>query len=195
MAEATQNQIRAEQLIEELFNDPELGPKLHERAAKKFGDIRPHPAELVRKTVVEPEVSAVRKELEATREQLQKALERIDARDKREEEEKTYRDMQSLVDSAVNKYGLTDEGKQKMLDRMKETKNFTDVEAAAAFVVHNAPPPPSSGPTWAPHKADFYGTANPNEAYERLHKDPDGFRDEEIARFLQNPAAYAAEAA
>ena len=53
MAEATVNQIRAEQLIEELFSDPELGPKLHARAQKKFGDIRPHPADVVSKTLVE----------------------------------------------------------------------------------------------------------------------------------------------
>ena len=195
MAEATQNQVRAEQLIETLFNDPEFGPKLYDRAQKLFGDIRPHPAQVIQKTIVEPEVAAVRGELAQTREQLSKALERLDKRDEREAEEKTYREMESAVTSAVGKYGLTEEGKQKMLDRMKENRNYTDVEAAAAFVVHNAPPAPSSGPSWAPHKTNFYGTASADEAFARLHKDPEGFRDEEIARFLKNPDQYASEAA
>jgi hypothetical protein len=74
-------------------------------------------------------------------------------------------------------------------------KNYTDVEAAATYVAHNAPPAPTSGPSWAPHKTDFYGTAKADEAYASLHKDPMGFADDEIAKFLKDPAQYAAEAA
>jgi hypothetical protein len=193
---ATQNQIRAEQLIESLFNDPEMGPKLHERAQKMFGDIREHPAQVVKATIVDPAIKAVREDNEALKEQLSKALERLDARDKREEEEKTFAQMQAAVDTAVSKYGLTEEGRQKMLDRMKETKNYTDPEGAAAAIAHDTPPPASSGPSWAPRKTDFYGTANPDEAFAKLHKDPEGaFLDDEIGKFLKNPAQYAAEAA
>jgi hypothetical protein len=194
MRPATQNQMRAEQLIEELFNDPELGPKAHDRAQKKFGDIRPHAATVIKQAVVEPEVAGIRKALEESNEKLNKALERLNARDKRDEEEKTLNELRAAVKTAVDKYSLTPEGEQKMLDWMRENKVY-NAEAAAAVVVHNAPPAPSSGPSWAPSKANFYGTASADEAFTRLHKDPIGFQDEEIAKFLQNPAQYAAEAA
>src|SRR5208282_4777649 len=93
----TQNQIRAEQLVESVFNDPELGAKLHDRAKKLFGDIKPHPASVLKETVVEPEVAAIRKQLEESNDRLSKALERLDARDKREEDEKVTGELQRSV--------------------------------------------------------------------------------------------------
>ena len=191
---ATQNQIRAEQLIEALFTDPELGAKIHERAAKMFGDIKPHANTIINETVVKPAVTVLEKRLEATQEQLAKALDLIEKREKREEEEKTVNEMRSSVKDAVSKYKLTPEGEQAMLDWMKENRVY-NAEAAAAVIVHNAPPQPTSGPSWAPHKTDFYGTAKANEAYADLHKDPMGFMDAEIGKFLKNPEQYASEAA
>jgi len=190
---ATENQLKAEQLVETVFNDPALGAPVHEFATKMFGQIKPHANTVIKKTVVEPEVAAIRKQLETTEEKLAKALERIDERDKREEEAKTVSDMRASIADARRKYGLTDEGEQKLIERMREMKNYTDVEAAAAYVVHSAPPQPTSGPSWAPHKTDFYGTAKANEAFADLHKDPMGFMDGEIAKFLKDPAQYASE--
>ena len=191
---ATQNQVRAEQLIEALFTDPELGAKIHERAAKMFGDIKSHANTIINETVVKPAVTVLEKKLEATQEQLAKALDLIEKREKREEEEKTVNEMRSSVKDAVSKYKLTPEGEQAMLDWMKENRVY-NAEAAAAVIVHNAPPQPTSGPSWAHHKTDFYGTAKANEAYADLHKDPMGFMDAEIGKFLKNPEAYASEAA
>ena len=197
MPDATENQIRAEKVIERIYNDPEfagLAPKVHEVVKTMFDNVRDPPAVTLRKTV-EPEVTAVRDELKQTKDQLAKALERLDKRDEREAEEKTFREMQSAVDAAVGKFNLTEEGKAAMLDRMKETRNYTDVEAAAAYIAHSAPPQSSSGPSWAPRKANFYGTAEADESFARLHKDPGGFLDDELQRFAKDPSKYAAEAA
>src|SRR5208282_2414523 len=84
----TQNQIRAEQLVESVFNDPDLGAKLHDRAKKLFGDLKPLPSAVIKEMVVEPEVAAIRKQLEESNEKLSKALDRLDARDRRDEDEK-----------------------------------------------------------------------------------------------------------
>ena len=195
---ASINQIRAEQLVERIFGDPEfadIAPKIHGIATKLFGgEIKEPPAVAIKKTI-EPEVSELRKALEASNEQLAKAVERMNARDRADEEAKVLREMEASVSTAVGKYGLTEEGRAKMLERMKETRNYTDVEAAAAYVAHNAPPSPSSGPSWLPRKTNFYGSADPDETFKKLHTDPAGFLDEELARFTRDPNAYASEAA
>ena len=138
--------------------------------------------------------TAAAAELRKGLEQLAKAVERIEARDRKDEETKTYSEMEQAVNAAEHEFKLTPEGRQKMLDLMKERKIY-DPQAAAALVVHKNPPEMTSGPSWAPHKTDFYGTAKADEAYASLHKDPMGFADDEIAKFLKDPAQYAAEAA
>lgn len=192
----TMNQIRAEKLVETMFLDPELGAKAHGFAAKLFPDIKPHPNTIIRQTVVEPEIASIREQNKSLEEKLAKALERLDARDKHDEEQKTLEEMRTSVKSAVSKYALTPEGEQKMLDWMRENKVY-NAEAAAAVVVHNAPPPAASGPSWAPRKNDFYGSASgKDEAFAELQKDPSGtFLDAEIGKFLKDPDQYAREAA
>ena len=193
---ATQNQIRAEQLVEDILaSDPELGARIHERARKMFGDIKPSLLDNVKKTVVEPEVAVVREQLKDTQAQLAKALERLDARDRKDDEDKTFTEMQRSVQAAVSKYALTKEGEQKMLDWMKENKVY-NAEAAAAVVVHNAPPPASSGPSWSPRKNNYYdASGEAEEALKLLHRSPDDFTDAEIDKFLKDPDEYTRNAA
>lgn len=196
MGEATPNQLRAERLIESIFSsDPDLAKALHAKAEAIFGEKIATPRVAATKAaIVEPEVARLENDLKASKEQLAKALERLDARDKKEADDKAFSDMKSSVDSAVKKFGLTEEGKNLLLDRMKETGNYTDPEAAAALIVHQHPPI-SPSPSWAPHNADYYGTKKKDENFELLHKDPEGFRDDHIARFLKDPEAYRNEAA
>lgn len=191
---ATQNQIRAEQLVEAILaSDPDLGAKIHERAQKMFGDIKPSLLDNVKKTVVEPEVAGLRKELEDTRSLLAKALERLDSRDQKDAEDKTYNEMERSVQAAVAKFSLTDEGKAKMIDLMKERKVY-DPEAAAALVIHQNPPQPTSGPSWAPRRNNYYET-EAEEARKLLHASPEQFQDAEIEKFLKDPDQYTRDAA
>jgi len=183
---ATANQLRAEQLLEDLWKDPEFGPKIRVKAKEKFADIQ------IPEDIVAPVVADLRKENDALRTQMGSVLDRLTKREEKEAEDLAFRQMEDSVNAAVGKYGLTEEGRTRMLDRMKETKAF-DVEAAAAYVAHATPPAPTSGPSWAPQKANFYGTAEADEAFKKLHKDPIGYMDDELNLFVRDPDKYTAE--
>jgi len=183
---ATPNQLRAELLLEDLWKDPEFGPKLRVKAKAKFNDIQ------IPEDLVEPALVDIRKQNETLQAQLGAVVEKLNKREEKEAEERTFREMEASVNAAVNKYGLTEEGRGRMLDRMKETKAF-DVEAAAAFVAHATPPAPTSGPSWAPQKANFYGSADADKAFEKLHRDPIGYMDDELNQFVRDPDKYTAE--
>ena len=186
---ATQNQIRAEALLEALWGSADLGPKIRKVAKERFPDIR------LPEETVDPVVAPLREENEALRKRFDELSERLESREKRESEEKSFRDLEASVDRAVKKFGLTDEGRSAMLDRMKETKNFTDVEAAAAFIAHSTPPQPSAGPTWAAgaQKLNLFGSAEADKSYERLHRNPEAYLEDELRTFARDPDKYVTE--
>ena len=183
---ATQNQIRAEQLIEKLFASADLGPKIRKAAKEIFPDIR------VPEDMVDPVLAPLREENEVLKKRFEALSEKFEEREKKESESQTFRELENAVNAAVSKFKLTDEGRAAMLDRMKETKNFTDVEAAAAWVAHSAPPQQTAGPSWAEgsSKANLFGSAERDERYARLHTNPDGFLDDELRSFARDPDAY-----
>ncbi len=181
---ATQNQLRAEQLIFSLWNDPEYGPKIREAAKKQFGDI---------KTLEDdPVVGSIKAQNDALSKKLDEALTRLNKRDEDDEQTKTFRQMEEAVGAAQRKFALTDEGRAKMLDRMKETKNFSDPEAAAAWVSHSTPPETPKS-TFSPAKTDFYGSASFDESWKKLHLNPDKYVDDELTLFSKDPDKYTAE--
>ena len=181
---ATTNQIRAEQLIFSLWNDPEYGPKIREAAKKQFGDI---------KTLEDdPVVGSIKSENENLKKALDEVRARLNKRDEEDEQAKTFRQMEEAVSAAQRKFGLTDEGRAKMLDRMKETKNFGDPEAAAAWVSHSSPPE-TPKPTWSPTKLNLFGSAEVDESYRTLHTNPDKYLDDQLTEFVRDPDKYVAE--
>ena len=179
--------IRSAQLIEELWNDPEYGPVVRARAKKKFGDIR------TPEDAIAPVVNSIEAKHKKLEEQLGAVLKKLEERDAKEAEQETFRSLQSKVESAVSKFNLTEEGRAKMLDRMKETGNYTDPDAAAALIAHSAPPAPVSGPNWAPQNLNLFGSSTADEKFAALHKDPVGFMDSELSEFVSNPDKYVAE--
>lgn len=192
MAEATPNQIRAEQLVEALWRDSELGAKVRTAAKAKFGDhIR------IPEDDVEPLLATER----AERAKLQKQYEELAAwraeREAKEAEAATFEKLRGGVDKAVREYSLTDEGRAKMLDRMKETGNLSDPDAAAAWVVSKTPPAPVVGPSWAPQNLDLknniFGTRD-DERLKALHRDPGKYLDAELVLWQRDPEGYAKEA-
>jgi hypothetical protein len=88
---------------------------------------------------------------------------------------------------------LTSDGLDKMVERMKATKNYSDAEAAAAWVAQQMPAPAAPGPTWAPKSMDLFGTKNANEKYKALHADPLAFADAELMEFSRDPDKYVRE--
>ena len=101
--------------------------------------------------------------------------------------------MQSRLEAARSKFNLTDHGLQLAVDRMKETGNYADAEAAAAWVIQSAPKPAAPGPTWAPSAADFYGSKNASDEWAMLHKDPQAYQDAQLNAFVADPDGYTRE--
>lgn len=84
--------------------------------------------------------------------------------------------LRSDIDGAVKKFGLDDEGKTKMLERMKATNSF-DVEAAGAWVAHQAPKPKIiTDHGIGAMSADLFGTTKQDDAFKDLHTGGDPFR-------------------
>lgn len=184
---ATQTEIRAAQLVERLWGSADLGPKVREEAKRLFPDIQlPEEA---------PAIAPIAAESAAMRARLEKLEADIAARDAKAGEEKTFRELEQAVNTAVSKFGLTDEGRAAMLDRMKETKNFTDVEAAAAWVAHSKPPAPTAGPSWAigNQRANLFGSAEKDERFKALHLDPEGYLESELRAFAADPDRYTSD--
>jgi outer membrane murein-binding lipoprotein Lpp len=188
MAEASKAQIRAEQLINKLWHDGEIGAKLQNAAASMFEDVKPDATKYA--PVVAPlqsKVDKLEKDLAAEREARAKEAA---ARD----EDRIKSTLTKKLDSARQEFGLTDAGFDMMVQRMKETGNFADPNAAAAYIVAKAPPQNVRGPTVGPQSYDpYFGLKDGDERRKRLHRDPERFRDEEIGEFLSDPDRYLRE--
>ena len=179
----TQNQLRAEQLIYDLWNDSEFGPKVRALAKKKFNDI---------KTVDDdPTVASIRAENADLKKKFDELQEQFNKRAEERQQAQTQRELEAGIDAAQRKFALTEEGRIKMLDLMKERRIF-DPEAAAALVAHSTIPE-APKPTWQPTKANLFGSAESEDKYKKLHTNPDGFLDDEFNKFFSNPDEYVAE--
>ena len=178
---------RLKVLAEALWNDRELGPKVQAKAKEMFPDAKTNA------DVVDPWLNPLREQ----NEKLAKDLE--DLRKERAEEKKAAseasmkRSLEESLDNARKAYNLTDEGFDKMVSRMKETNNYSDAEAAAAWVASKTPPAPVEGPTWAPQTLDLWGTGKRDESMALLHRDPMAFADSQFAAFVRDPEGFTNE--
>jgi hypothetical protein len=187
MAEATQAQIRAAALIERLLADSSVGAKVRSEAKAMFEDVS-FPEDRL-----EPLTAPLAAENAALRERLDKmeadrAAERVAA-----EESAAQRTFENRVAEAKSKYALSAEGVEAVLNRMKETGNYTDVDATAAWFVQANPP------AKAPKNAYGSGTINIFEGgdadeYKELMRNPDQFLDAQLNKFANDPDHYVAEA-
>ena len=181
---ATKAQLRAAELIEALWNDAELGPKVQELAAKKYPDVR------TSAQTFEPLVSPLKAQLESMSAELKKERDERLAEKKAAEEASSRRTMEQSLEEARKNYNLTEEGFNTMIDRMKSTGNYTDADAAAAWVASKTPPTPVAGPTWAPQDMNMFGSKEQDEKFAMLHKNPEKFFDSEAAEMLRDPDKY-----
>jgi len=187
---ATQAQLRAAELIDSLWNDPDIGAKIQAKAKEKFPDVRTSDEGLI------PHLEPLKKQNEA----LQKRLDEMEAerktereaaaKEREEAEKKTY---EQRIAAARDAYNLTEEGFDKMIARMKETGNYQDPDAAAAWVASKNPPPPPPGPTFGPQSLNLYGSEKADDRYKSLHRDPQRYMDEELTEFVRDPDKYVRE--
>ena len=105
--------------------------------------------------------------------------------------------LRSDLGAAQKKFGLDDEGLNKVIQRMKD-KNNPDVEAAAAWVASQVPKPqPVADHGIQSVSADLFGTTKKEDAYAELHTGGDPFKpggwfDQQAIKILNEPAEQAA---
>ena len=194
MAEATAEQVRAQQLIESLWLDGKLGPELHKKAKELFPDIRtPSDSTALLAAQMEERFSSKfdeqAKELERLR--AERAAEKAETEKLAAEKQKVTYEQQ--INAARDAYNLTEEGFDKMVARMKETGNYTDPESAAAWVASKTPPKPVSGPAFGPQDLNLFGSSQQDEKMAALHRDPQRYMDMELTEFVRDPDKYVRE--
>jgi len=175
---------RSKELVDALWNDGEVGKKIQQAAKAKWNDIRT--TEDVVSPIVEPHLN----KLKQMEEKYEKLLEERLEEKRVAEDERVKLKLEEQLEKARRDYNLTEEGFNQMIDRMKATGNYSDAEAAAAYVASKAPPAKVAGPTWAPQDLDLFGSKNRNDALVELHRDPMGYMDSQLTEFVSDPDKY-----
>jgi hypothetical protein len=175
---------RSKELIDALWNDGEVGKKIQAAAKAKWDDIRT--TDDIMSPIVEPHLN----KMKALEEKYEKLLEERLEEKRAAEDERVKLKLEEQLEKARRDYNLTEEGFNQMVDRMKATGNYSDAEAAAAYVASKAPPAKVAGPTWAPQDLDLFGSKNRNDALVELHRDPMGYMDSQLTEFVSDPDKY-----
>ena len=175
---------RYRKVAESAWNDPEIGPKFQAKAKSLFPDAKTN------EDVVGPMLAPYKNELEMTRKELKEFRDTVEAERKERADAQQKQSLQDALEGARRAYNLTEEGFDKMVARMKETGNYSDAEAAAAYVASKTPPAPVAGPSWAPQDLNLFGSKRGDEAFKQLHLDPQGYMDAQLDEFVKDRDGY-----
>jgi hypothetical protein len=180
---------RAQALVDKLWGDKSATGAAVRKAAKEM-----YPDITIPDEQAEIAAAPIKAEMEEIKGQLKTALDRLTAREKADDDMRVENDLAVKITSAAREFGLTESGKNKMMERMKETGNYTDAQAAAAYVVSQMPKPaPSNSPSWLPEAANLFGSQQREEQFESLHKDPRKYMDDQLREFARDPDKYVAD--
>lgn len=184
-------EVRARKLLDELLVDPKIGGDVRAKAKELFSDVS-FPEDRMA-----PVVDRLAQESKARADALEAELKAIREERAAEKEAATARaqeiSLENAVKSARERFNLTDEGMNKMLDHMKATGNYTDAMGAAAYIASQTPPAKVSGPSWAPQALNLFGSNRVDEALADLHNDPIGYQDKVLSQFVADPDGFVAE--
>jgi hypothetical protein len=164
---------RSRDLIARAWSDPNLRPGLKAHVKAVMPDYRLPDDDF------EVLTAPIRQQNEALAKQVGDLVETLKKRDedaaKRDQE---HRDAQyaERFEAACQRFNLTDEGRQKVIDRMKETGAYGDPLAAAAYIVSQEPPAAPTGALWGNNTLNFAASAEKSdtERYKLLHSGLDG---------------------
>lgn len=179
-------EARALRLFQALLADPKTRTQVREKTKELFPDSS------FPEDHLNPTIQPLQDQMAALQEQNAALLKRLDDRDTQDREAAETRTLEQRLEAARSKYNLSGEGFDKMVERMKETGNVQDAEAAAAWVVQSMPPPEQPGPSWATTGFDFFAD-HEQAALESLHTDPMAYQDAQLLEFTKNPEKYVRE--
>lgn len=177
---------RLRDLTNKLWADKDLGPRVQAFAKQMYPDAKTDV------DVVNPYLDPIREENAKLAEKIAKMEAAQAAREAEAEKKAGETSFKDMLDKVRRDYSLTDEGLDKVVQRMKDAGAY-DAEAAAAWVARQTPPPASPGPTWAPQHLNLFGSRDKDESMAQLHRDPQGYMDAQLSEFVKDPDRYVAE--
>jgi hypothetical protein len=170
-------------LLDQLWNDPEQGAVVRQRAKALNPNIKipeDHPAAV-----------AANKKIATMEETLGKLSEEFTTYRTSVENERAETSLRRQLGEVQTRFGLTDEGMQGTIKLMQD-RHIADPEAAALLYQNSLPKPkPTSGfNRMFDTRADLFGTTRQDDAWEKLHTDPDGFFNDVVNQvFTEMPIA------
>lgn len=182
---------RSQKLVDALWADKTVGASVRARAKELFPDVS------IPEDNINPLIAPVREQMDALKAELDKEREERAAERKEREETSQRQSMEQMLDAARNRFNLTDDGFDKMVARMKETGNYQDAEAAAAWVAQQQPAPQvGNKANFLPKRLDFFehtGEGEASEDFKLLHRDPVAYMDKSLNDFVNDPDKYIRE--
>ena len=180
---------RVRDAFNKLWADTDLGPQVRKKVKELYPDVA------LPEDAAEPVVAPLRAQLDRLEAENAKMREEREAEKAAAAERSAQQSINDRLDAARKRFNLTEEGFDMMVAHMKETQNYTDAEGAAAWVVQQTPPPKPTGPYLGPQNINLFGTAEKDERFALLHKDPMGaFLDQEFRDFTADPDKYIRDA-
>ena len=182
---------RAHELLLALWNDKDVGARIQAKAKEKWPEDVTTSQERL-----DPYLQPLLDGQKALQDQLKKFEEDREADRKAAKERDDASNQKNFEDSiakASKAYNLTAEGFELMVKRMKDTGNYGDPEAAAAWVASKTPPEPGPAKKFGPQNINLFGTHERDERLAELHRDPLAYMDRELAEFVSDPDKYTRE--
>lgn len=177
----------AEAFLNDLGNDGEIGITVKQRAEKKF-NVK-HPDLVARQQIEDTLVKPLRAELEESKKNFKDVDERLTKFQNENLNAKEEVALEKKLRNAQSQYGLTDEGLNKAINRMK-AEGHTDIDAAASWVVGQEPKAkPASAPNYMPQDFNLFGSSEIDEQWRGLNENPVKFADKEIANIMNDFAS------
>jgi len=176
-----------EALEKRLWNDAKIGPEVQKIIKEMYPDAKTNA------DVFDPVVAPLRERLDALAEENKKLREDREAEKRAQQEAAQKQNLESALDAARKAYQLTPEGFDMMVSRMKETGNYGDAEAAAAWVAAKTQPKEVKGPSIGPAKLDVYGVGKKDDSWAKVHHDPGQYVEDQLREFVANPDKYVAD--
>ena len=178
----------ARDFLNELGNDKDLGFSIKEKAAKKF-NIK-HPDLVAREQIEETLVKPLRSELDEEKKNFKSLEDKFTKFQNEHLNAKEEVALEKKLRTAQSQYGLTDDGLNKAIERMK-AEGHTDIDAAASWVVRQEPKvKPVSSPNFMPSSLNLYGSNQADDQWKELNLNPSAYADKEIMNILSNPEEY-----
>ena len=170
-------------VVKAAFEDGKLGPEFRKLAKTLLPDIE------IPEDRVAPLLEPMRTEASALKDELAALKKSMKDREDKEQERSAEDRMKKALDDARSKFHLTEEGFKLMTDRMVETKNYSDAEAAAAWVAAQNPPPKAPTSTFGSTGINWAGDAQ-TEFFKGIHDDPLKWQDRVFDDFMRDPNAF-----